>query len=70
MTSAIGDAKGVDVNTASREQLAHICGLGQDQVGQIVRNRPFSSWSDLKQVVGNKLVQDLQDRGATLSGNR
>jgi competence protein ComEA len=68
MTSAIGDAQGVDLNTASAEQLDRVGGLGNDRVQRIIQNRPFRSWDDLKRVegFGDTLVEDLKKKGATL----
>ncbi len=69
MTSAIGDARGVDLNKASPEELDRIGGLGHDRVQRIVENRPFDSWEDLQKVegFGRTLVEDLKQHGATLS---
>jgi competence protein ComEA len=68
MTSAIGNASGVDLNAASPEQLDRIGGLGHDRVERIVQNRPFRSWDDLRKVdgFGDTLVEDLRKQGATL----
>lgn len=68
MTSAIGDAKGVDLNKASAEELDRIGGLGHDRVERLIENRPFRSWDDVKRVegFGEKLTEDLKDAGATL----
>ena len=68
MASAIGDAQGVDLNTASAEQLDKVGGLGHDRVQRIIRNRPFRSWDDLKRVegFGDTLVEDLRQKGAAL----
>lgn len=72
MTNAIGDAKGVDLNTASAEELDRVGGLGHDRVQRIIENRPFHSWEDLKRVegFGDTLVNDLKNSGATLGGAR
>lgn len=70
MKSAIADAKGVDLNSASPEELDRIGGLGHERVQRIIQNRPFRSWDDLKRVegFGDKLVEDLKNAGATLGG--
>jgi competence ComEA-like helix-hairpin-helix protein len=70
MKSAIADAKGVDLNSASAEELDRIGGLGHERVQRIIQNRPFQSWDDLKRVEGfsDKLVEDLKNAGATLGG--
>lgn len=70
MTSAIGDAKGIDLNTASAEDLDGVGGLGQDRVRRIIENRPVRSWDDLRKVEGfsGTLVDDLRKAGATIGG--
>lgn len=71
MSDAIGNANGVDINSASERELENVGGLGQERAHRIVESRPFGSFEDLKKIDGfsDKLVQDLQDSGATL-GNK
>ena len=52
MASAIGNACGVDLNTASAEELDRVGGLGEDRVRRLIENRPFRAWDDLKRVEG------------------
>lgn len=68
MGSAIGDAKGVDLNHASEEELDRVGGLGHDRVRRILDHRPFRSWDELKRVdgFGDRLVEDLKNAGAEL----
>jgi DNA uptake protein ComE-like DNA-binding protein len=68
MPGAIGDANGVDLNSASREELERVGGLGRDRAERIVRQRPIRSWEDLKRIDGfsDTLLQDLRQAGATL----
>ena len=68
MSSAIGNAHGVNLNKASAEELDRVGGLGHDRVQRIVQNRPFRSWDDLKRVegFGDTLVEDLRQKGAAL----
>jgi len=68
MSSAIGNAQGVNLNTADPGRLDAVGGLGHDRVQRIIDNRPFDSWNDLKNVegFGGTLVDDLKDAGATL----
>jgi competence protein ComEA len=49
---AIGDAKGVNLNTASEDELARVGGLGRERAQRIIQNRPFRSWDDVKQIDG------------------
>ena len=72
MTGAIGEANGVDLNSASPEELDRIGGLGRERVERIVDERPFGSWEDLRQVegFGGTLVDDLRQAGANLGGSR
>jgi DNA uptake protein ComE-like DNA-binding protein len=68
MTHAIGDAKGVNLNSASLEELDRVGGLGRERARRIVESRPFRSWDDLKRIEGfsDTLVDDLKQAGATL----
>lgn len=64
----IGRAPTVDLNIASEEELEVIGDLGPERAHQIVENRPFRSWDDLKRIEGfsDQLVEDLQAAGARL----
>lgn len=68
MPGAIGEARGVDLNTASVEELERVGGIGRERAERIVRERPFNSWEDLKRIEGfsDKLINDLREAGATL----
>jgi DNA uptake protein ComE-like DNA-binding protein len=68
MPGAIGNANGIDLNTASREQLEGVGGLGSDRAQKIIQQRPIRSWDDLKRIDGfsDTLVEDLRRAGATL----
>ncbi len=71
MPGAIGDANGIDLNSASEQDLARVGGIGQERARRIVDARPFRSWDDLKRVEGfsDTLVNDLRQAGATLGGS-
>jgi DNA uptake protein ComE-like DNA-binding protein len=71
MSSAIGNAKNVDLNSASEQDLETVGGLGRERAARIVQSRPFKSWDDVKAIEGfsDKLVQDLKTSGATLGNN-
>jgi DNA uptake protein ComE-like DNA-binding protein len=68
MSSAIGDAKGVDLNTASENELEKVGGLGRERAARIVQSRPLNSWEDVKRIAGfsDKLVEDLKQAGANI----
>ncbi len=68
MPGAIGDAKGVDLNSASEQELEQVGGLGRERARRIIQQRPIRSWDDVKRIEGfsDKLVQDLQQAGARI----
>jgi DNA uptake protein ComE-like DNA-binding protein len=68
MPGAIGNANGVDLNSASREELERVGGLGPDRAQRIVQQRPIRRWEDLRKIEGfsDTLVQDLRQAGATI----
>lgn len=72
MSNAIGNAKNVDLNSASEQDLESVGGLGRERAERIVRSRPFQSWDDVKAIEGfsDKLVNDLKSSGATLGNSR
>ncbi len=72
MPGAIGHAGGVDLNSASEQELERVGGLGRERAQRIVQSRPINSWEDVKKIEGfsDKLVQDLQQAGARIGGQR
>ncbi|HUO59389.1 MAG TPA: helix-hairpin-helix domain-containing protein [Candidatus Acidoferrales bacterium] len=72
MPGAIGDANGVDLNTANQQQLEQVGGLGPDRAKRIIQSRPLKSWEDVKKIEGfsDKLVEDLRQAGARIGGGR
>ncbi len=70
MPGAIGDANGVDLNTASEQDLENVGGLGRERARRIIQSRPLNSWEDVKNIEGfsDKLVQDLKQAGARIGG--
>lgn len=62
MAGAIGDTKNVDLNSASKEELERVGGLGRERAERIAENRPFKSWDDPKRVEGfsDKLIRRPQ----------
>jgi competence protein ComEA len=61
----------VDINTAKKEELEAVKGIGPKKAEAIVANRPYKSLDDLKKVKGfggksfAKLSKDLAVGGAT-----
>ena len=72
MPGAIGDANGVDLNTASQDQLEQVGGLGKERARQIIEARPLDSWEDVKRIEGfsDTLVNDLRQAGARVGSDR
>ncbi len=72
MPGAIGDAKRIDLNSASQQELERVGGLGQDRARRIINARPLNSWDDVKNIEGfsDTLVTDLKQAGATIGGKR
>lgn len=58
-------ASGVEINTASLQQLDEITGVGPALAQRIVDARPFSSVDDLLKVkgIGEKTLQKIKDQG-------
>ena len=70
MADAIGSANGVDLNSASEQELEKVGGLGPDRARRIIDARPLGSWDDVKRIegFGEKLTEDLQQAGARIGG--
>ena len=71
MANAIGNAEGVDLNSAGQQELEKVGGLGRERARRLVQNRPYRNWEDLKRIDGfsEKLVDDLKECGARLGGS-
>lgn len=72
MSGAIGDANGVDLNSASEEQLENVGGLGRDRARRLIQARPLNGWEDVKSIEGfsDTLVNDLRQAGARIGNER
>jgi DNA uptake protein ComE-like DNA-binding protein len=60
--------KKVNINTASKEELASLPKIGEERAQTLVEERPFDSWEDLDELPGfdERLIQDIQKVGAYL----
>ncbi len=72
MPGAIGDANGVDLNTANEQELERVGGLGKERARRIIQSRPLRSWDDVRKIEGfsEKLVEDLRQAGARVGGQK
>ncbi len=72
MPGAIGDARGVNLNTAGRDQLEQVGGLGRERAERLIQARPLDGWEDVKRIEGfsDTLVNDLKRAGATVGNER
>jgi DNA uptake protein ComE-like DNA-binding protein len=60
----------VNLNTASKEELADLPMVGPKRADDLIRSRPFRSWEDVAKVPGFDLgmIDDLKSGGAELGG--
>lgn len=72
MPGAIEGADGIDLNTASQQELEQIGGMGPDRARRIIEARPLRSWDDVKRIEGfsDTLANDLREAGARIGGER
>jgi hypothetical protein len=68
MQVPVRNAKDVDINSASEDELADDVGLGAGRARRIIECRPFSDWDDLRRVEGvtDVVVTELRRRGAVI----
>lgn len=68
MSRAIEGAEGVDLNTASSDELENIGGMGPARARRVMVARPIHSWEDLRRIEGfsDQLVDDLRQAGARI----
>jgi DNA uptake protein ComE-like DNA-binding protein len=62
--------KQIDINTASREELAEHPLIGEERAQTLVAQRPFYDWSEIDDLPGFNptLVDEIQQQGAYLGG--
>jgi hypothetical protein len=68
MQVPVRDAKDVDLNSASEDELAEDVGLGPGRARRLVESRPFASWDDVRRVEGmtDVVVEELKSKGAVI----
>jgi type II secretory pathway component PulK len=62
--------KTIDINTASRKELAEFPKIGDERAQTLVDQRPFHDWSEIDDLPGftPTLVDDIQQQGGYLGG--
>ncbi len=60
--------KKININTASKEELAALPKIDDERAQTLVEERPFDSWEEIDELPGfdERLVQDIQKGGAYL----
>jgi DNA uptake protein ComE-like DNA-binding protein len=62
----------INLNTASREQLQFIFPQGQNRTQEIITNRPYSDWADVKRKnakLSDNLLEEMRRAGATIGND-
>jgi DNA uptake protein ComE-like DNA-binding protein len=62
----------INLNVASRDELASVPMIGADRADELVKKRPFASWEEIENVPGfdAQLVEELRRGGAQLGEQR
>jgi len=60
--------KKVNINTASKEELASLPKISDERAQRLIDERPFDSWEEIDELPGfdERLVQDIQKGGGYL----
>jgi len=60
--------KKINLNTASKEELASLPKISEERVQILLDERPFDSWKEIDELPGfdERLVQDIQKSGGYL----
>jgi len=62
--------KQIDINTASKEELAAFPTIGDERAQTLVEQRPFYDWNEIDDLPGftPTLVDEIQQQGGYLGG--
>jgi DNA uptake protein ComE-like DNA-binding protein len=60
--------KKININTASKEELASLPKIDDERAQMLIDERPFDSWEEIDELPGfdESLVQDIQKNGGYL----
>lgn len=60
--------KKININTATKEELASLPKIGEDRAQTLIEERPFDSWDEIEELPGfdEGLIQDIQKGGGYL----
>ncbi len=60
--------KKININTASKEELASLPKIDDERAQKLIDERPFDSWEEIDELPGfdERLVQDIQKNGGYL----
>ena len=62
----LGDKALIDINTASRELLEELPGIGEVMAQALIEGRPYKDLEDLRRVkgIGDAMIESLRDKVA------
>ena len=71
-SSSTAKAKVIDLNTAGKEELQTLPGIGEARSEAIVKNRPYRSKDELvsKKIVPQNVYDDIKGRIAAVGGSK
>jgi DNA uptake protein ComE-like DNA-binding protein len=61
-------AKKININTATKEELASLPKIGEERAQTLIEERPFDSWDEIDELPGfdEGLIEDIQKGGGYL----